>query len=376
MRVLFASFGAPSHFYPMVPLAWALRAAGAEVRVVHPPGFGDTVAAAGLLSVCAGQPAADGWGPADAGEPADVRERERQRSLRAVAVFARVAESMASEAVELAASFRPDLVVFEPRAYAGLLAARAVEVPAVRHLYGTDYTYGRLELERPVLEPFLRRHGLAIEDAEGQLTVDPCPPALQWPTTDRRRLMRYVPYNGAGVEPDWLLGSGRRLRLCVTWGTTSGRLLKHLAPVHHVLNAVTDLDVEVVLAVRSADRPLVGDVPDGVRVVPDLPLHLLLERCAAIVHHGGAGTTITSLVCGVPQLVLPQIADQFGNGERVQDCDAGLCLELRMATVARIRAAVAALLAEPGFRRAAQRAAAESRRQPSPARVAAELMRS
>jgi UDP:flavonoid glycosyltransferase YjiC (YdhE family) len=374
MRVLFASFGAPSHFYPMVPLAWALRAAGAEVWVFHPPEFADTVAAAGLPSCSVGRPR-QGWGAPPARQPsADAGEWERRRSLRAVTNFVRVAEGMARDAVELARRFRPDLVVFEPRAYAGLLAARVAAVPAIRHLYGTDYTFGRQELERPVLEPFLHDHGLTVDDVAGALTIDPCPPALQWPTTSRRRLMRYVPYNGAGTEPGWLRRWGRRPRLCVTWGTTTARFLDHLAPVHSVLTAVSDLDVEVVVAVRSADRRFLGDVPPGVRVAEDVPLHLLLPSCGGVVHHGGAGTTITSLMSAVPQLVLPSIADQFGNGERVRDCGVGLCLPPRAATVPGIRAAVVELLARPGYRVAARRAAAEALRQPPPARVAAGLV--
>jgi vancomycin aglycone glucosyltransferase len=36
----------------------------------------------------------------------------------------------------------------------------------------------------------------------------------------------------------------------------------------------------------------------------------LFTRVAAVVHHGGAGTTTTAARAGVPQVVVPQIADQ------------------------------------------------------------------
>ena len=43
-----------------------------------------------------------------------------------------------------------------------------------------------------------------------------------------------------------------------------------------------------------------------------------LPQCAAIVHHGGAGTTISALSVGVPQVVVPQGADQFVNAAAVE----------------------------------------------------------
>lgn len=36
----------------------------------------------------------------------------------------------------------------------------------------------------------------------------------------------------------------------------------------------------------------------------------LFRRVAAVVHHGGAGTTTTAAAAGVPQLIVPQVADQ------------------------------------------------------------------
>jgi len=51
---------------------------------------------------------------------------------------------------------------------------------------------------------------------------------------------------------------------------------------------------------------------------PYLPLHSLLPLSAALVHHGGIGTTAEALRAGVPQLVLPWAFDQFDNAQRVR----------------------------------------------------------
>lgn len=48
-----------------------------------------------------------------------------------------------------------------------------------------------------------------------------------------------------------------------------------------------------------------------------VPHDLLLPRCAAILHHGGAGTVAAALRCGAPQLICPLHFDQQQWAERV-----------------------------------------------------------
>jgi len=66
MRVMFAVYAAKTHFYNMVPLAWALRAAGHEVCVATQPDIVDAVAATGLPVATVGDEA-EGIGDAFAG---------------------------------------------------------------------------------------------------------------------------------------------------------------------------------------------------------------------------------------------------------------------------------------------------------------------
>ena len=70
-----------------------------------------------------------------------------------MAMFGAVAEAMTPAVLDFAAHWRPDLVVYEPRAYAGVVAADRLGVPLVRHLWGTDYTYLRRADEEPLLAP-------------------------------------------------------------------------------------------------------------------------------------------------------------------------------------------------------------------------------
>ena len=46
-------------------------------------------------------------------------------------------------------------------------------------------------------------------------------------------------------------------------------------------------------------------LPESIATFSYVPLHLLLPRCAAIVHHGGIGTCARALEAGLPQLVVP-----------------------------------------------------------------------
>ena len=60
-----------------------------------------------------------------------------------------------------------------------------------------------------------------------------------------------------------------------------------------------------------------GALPTGWRMVRDAPHALLFPRTAAVVHHGGSGTTAQALRAGVSQVLLPLILDQFHHAHRL-----------------------------------------------------------
>ncbi|MGQ0604603.1 MAG: glycosyltransferase, partial [Anaerolineales bacterium] len=61
----------------------------------------------------------------------------------------------------------------------------------------------------------------------------------------------------------------------------------------------------------------------SVCAVSDMPHDWLFPRLAAVIHHGGAGTTATALRAGVPQLIVPFAVDQFFWGQRVFELGVG-----------------------------------------------------
>lgn len=64
-------------------------------------------------------------------------------------------------------------------------------------------------------------------------------------------------------------------------------------------------------------------LPETVFHAGPLPHDWLLPRVAAIVHHGGFGTTAAGLRAGIPAVVIPHIIDQFIWGQRVYELSAG-----------------------------------------------------
>jgi UDP:flavonoid glycosyltransferase YjiC (YdhE family) len=66
-----------------------------------------------------------------------------------------------------------------------------------------------------------------------------------------------------------------------------------------------------------------ADLPDTVYMLDSVPYSWLFPRVAAVVHHGGAGTTSAGLRAGVPTIIVPFFADQPFWGQRVADLGVG-----------------------------------------------------
>ena len=74
------------------------------------------------------------------------------------------------------------------------------------------------------------------------------------------------------------------------------------------------------------------DDRDDCLVVGEVNQQALFSRVAAVVHHGGAGTTTTATLAGVPQVVVPQWADQPYFASRVADLGIGAAHDVQAPT--------------------------------------------
>ena len=109
----------------------------------------------------------------------------------------------------------------------------------------------------------------------------------------------------------------------------------------------------------SADISQV-EVPEEVFVLSDAPHAWLFPKMAALVHHGGAGTTAAGLRAGVPTVVVPTYGDQFFWGQRISALGVGPDpIPRKRLTAERLAAAVRLASNDHEMR---QRAAAVARR--------------
>jgi len=79
-------------------------------------------------------------------------------------------------------------------------------------------------------------------------------------------------------------------------------------------------------------------------VLGEVNQQALFGRVAAAIHHGGAGTTTTATRAGVPQVVVPQWADQPYWASRVADLGIGVAHDTEAPTIESLSAALAAVL--------------------------------
>lgn len=94
------------------------------------------------------------------------------------------------------------------------------------------------------------------------------------------------------------------------------------------------------------------DLPDNLAIVEEADHAWLFPQCAAIVHHGGAGTTHAALRSGVPNLVA-SFADQPFWGAQVQRLGVGAHLPFRRLSPLALRESLQGVLQEGVQERAA-----------------------
>jgi len=116
------------------------------------------------------------------------------------------------------------------------------------------------------------------------------------------------------------------------------------------------------------------ELPKSVFALEAAPHDWLFPRVAAVVHHGGAGTTAAALRAGVPSLVVPFIADQRFWGERIANLGAGpRPFSRKKLRAERFALALRELVLTPRFSDGAARAADALAREDGLARAAAAL---
>ncbi|MEV0675661.1 glycosyltransferase [Actinosynnema sp. NPDC050436] len=375
MKILFSSLGSHGHTYPLLPLTVAAREHGHDVAFATTTDFAGVIERLGVRHVTAGASmhtaAAEVFGdrpivPTEVGP--DVVER----------VFGSVLPRRnVADLAPFLADWRPDLVVHEVANPGAALAARVAGIPALCHGFGRMWDSELLDTAPAAFLEFAAELGVEVPAGYGMLLGNPyldvCPPSVQsgkfLAAVDTAPL-RPVPFSEPGELPDWVAAHERPL-VYLTLGTAFGS-----ADV--LRTAITGLSrvegTRLLVAVGpSVEAGALGEVPEHVTVLPWVPQADVLPHADLVVHHGGSGTTMGAFGAGVPQLVLPQGADQFDNADAVVTHGLGDRLLGDLVTAGAIAERARHLLADAAVRDAARAVAAEVAAMPSPAEVAARL---
>lgn len=355
MRVLLSTIGSRGEVQPVVALALELRALGQQVRVCAPPDFRDWIEGLGIPAV----PIGPALRPAAAPGPAAVPIRPSPEQLRQMAVdsvaaqFATVTEAArgcdvlvacgalqiaarsVSEALRLRYVYASYCPITLPSPHhapppLGLLGdAAAAPVAATDHraLWERDArrwndTFGA------ALNAHRAAAGLPpVSDVRGHVFT-----ARPWLAADRTLAPWPDPADPDLVQTGaWIVPEVRPLSSeletfleagepPVYFGFGSMRVRAELGLV--VVGAARALGRRAIVSRGWAELSLLDDGRDCVSI-GEVDHQALFPRVAAVVHHGGAGTTTAAARAGVPQVLVPQMYDQHYWARRVEHLGIG-----------------------------------------------------
>ncbi|MGV9772512.1 nucleotide disphospho-sugar-binding domain-containing protein [Streptosporangium sp. NPDC003464] len=382
MRVLFTVSNWAGHYMCMVPLAWAFRAAGHEVRVACPPQQVQGVASTGLMPVSV-LDAPDMMESARLAFYVQALYTPQQTPEVPLPLHPFTGEALASlrdfdtsllgdfwkdtvtsiqrsydGAVNFAAAWRPDLVVHDIMAVEGALIGALHDVPSVYFspgFIGTIETEPGLNLVANDPLSCFEKYGVDWTRHKIKYAVDPSPDVAVPPMGDALRIpIRYQPYNGAQDLDPWMFGPAKGKRICLVWGNSAtGVFGEQLPALHHAIDSAAQHGAEVVLTAALSEVERLGPLPPNVRVLRNCPLELILPSCDLLIHHGSANCYMNGLVMGIPQLSLALNYDGRIYGRRLDPFGATKTLPGLTATREEIDKALGAVLFDRQYGREA-----------------------
>ncbi|MEV0205466.1 nucleotide disphospho-sugar-binding domain-containing protein [Streptomyces sp. NPDC050788] len=374
MRVLIISSPVDTHFLPMLPLAEALLDAGHDVLVTGQPDVTGPARDAGLRAVTYGdhfhyEDLLGGRGPGGP-RPIETAGRPPAQKIQAAAqLFRNHTGYVLPDYLDLARAWEADLVVSDHMDFTAPIVGEVLGIPSVQHRWGVNPTGEHmLKLTLMWLGPMCERLGLNSVPRP-TLILDPAPPALRSAEAPEGRPVRPVPHTGGTTPRPFAAPPGRRVAVTLGGHTLD---LGGLPLLRRVVDALGRTGgVEAVVSVPDRFRADLGTEPEGVTFVADSAPGVLFPGSDLAIHHGGAVPLLGAAALGVPQLVLPQVGDEFVAGDKVAGAGAALSLDAaeEQNSDARLGDSIGRLLAEPEFRTAAAELKAQIDAMPEPAEV-------
>ncbi|MEU3355356.1 glycosyltransferase [Streptomyces sp. NPDC037389] len=341
MRVLLLAYGSRGDVEPMVGLAMRLRERGVEVRVCAPPDFAELLNGFGFPLVPLGRPLREMATKAVTGAEPQPTETLPQRAARMVA---ETYEQVVTVAEGCDAVVATGLL---PAAAAARSVAEKLGIPYAFVAYFPNYlpsphhpplawpgrplpadvTDNRVlwDLNAEVLNELF---GEGINTHRASIGLPPVDDVRDHVFTDRPWLAA-DPALAPWVRPAdldvlqtgaWIRPDERPLPADLEAFLDAGTAPVFVGFGSMPVRDAQDVARAAVAAVRAQGRRVLlsrgwaglapTDAGDDCFVAGEVNQQALFGRVAAVVHHGGAGTTTTAARAGVPQVVVPQMADQ------------------------------------------------------------------
>jgi vancomycin aglycone glucosyltransferase len=357
MRVLLSTIGSRGDVQPLVALASQLRSLGQEIRLCVPPDFREWIEGLGMPVTPIGpevRKLVAAAAPAAATKPMSFTPEQRRQMVEGTVAaqfetLTTIAHDcdviVAANALQIAArsvaekhdisyvfaAYSPNVLPSPHHAPPPTPIPGQPPAPATtdnRELWARDTerfntTWGALlNARRAAL-------GLAaVDDVRGHIFGDQPwlaadPTLAPWPDPDDSPVFQ----SGAWLEPDErplsreleaFLDAGAAP---VYFGFGSMRAPHDLAQV--MIHAARALGRRAIVSRGWADLSPLDHDASGCLVIDEVNQQALFRRVAAVVHHGGAGTTHLAAMAGAPQVIIPQIYDQHYWATRLDDLGIG-----------------------------------------------------
>ncbi|MFJ2556388.1 MULTISPECIES: glycosyltransferase [unclassified Streptomyces] len=352
MRVLLSTYGTRGDVEPLVALAVRLQALGVEVRMCAPPDeeFAERLAGLGVRLVPVGPP---------------VRELMRGTGLPSAAELSRYRTELVDTQFDIFPAAVDGCDVLMAAGLAQIAARSVAEAAGVRYVYAS---YAAVHLPSPHHAPpprpgwpepevndNLTRWELDAHHVNAQFgeTLNGHRASMGLPPVDNVRDHVITDRPWLAADPalgPWRETPGLDVTQTGAWSLADERplpadlvaFLEAGEPPVYVgfgsLSPSQDIARGVIEALRAqghralvsrgwADLGLIDD-GDDCFAIGEVSHQRLFGRVAAVVHHGGAGTTATAARAGVPQVVVAaQMSDNPYWASRVADLDIGAALD-------------------------------------------------
>ena len=333
MRVLLSTIGSRGDVQPMVALAVQLRELGQEVRVCAPPDFRDWIEDLGIPFVPLGPEVRSTAKPS----PAQARPSAEQMRQMIEGTVATQFETIptaaqgcdvivAGNALQIAARSVAEQMGNPLRLRRLLPDYSAIPTPRATQSAGVD-------TERPQ-RPTIAHYGPRMPNAGTSAGAPLSTPIGRQPAWHRSLTCEATSSpTSPGWPPTrrWRPGLSLRIRMCFrrapgfcpisvhclpSWRRSSRPASHRSTSASAALALREDLSKAMIETARAlgrraivsrgwADLSLVDNAPDCLSI-GEVNQQALFKRVAAVVHHGGAGTTTAATGAGAPQVVIPQ----------------------------------------------------------------------